>query len=207
MAAILAAGLALRWLRDQVLDTSSETTYDQMTAWAGGVPPGAKGLVFLPYLVGERSPHMDPQARAMFLGLTASHGRGELVRSVLEGVALACYDAYSALAELGARPQRVIMAGGGARSRLWQQIMANVFSLPVQALVVEDQSALGAILLAGTGIGILDLGPTARAWAKYSPSVEPDLKHQALYADLLHLFRSAYRKHREDFRQLGSLAP
>ncbi len=202
MAAILSAGLALRWLRDQVLGLSGDGAYTQMMAWAEKVPPGAKGLLFLPYLVGERTPHMDPQARGLFLGLSASHSRAELVRAVMEGVALAAYDAYRVLAELGAKPERIIMAGGGARSRLWRQIVADVFGLPVQRLEVGEQSALGAVLLAGGGIGCFEPGPTAQTWATYGPPVEPNGQRHAFYQTLLPLFRSAYQKHREDFRQL-----
>jgi xylulokinase len=176
-----------------------------MTAWAEAAVPGAGGLLFLPYLVGERTPYMDPQARGLFLGLTAGHGRAELVRSVMEGVALACYDAYCVLAALGAQPERIAMAGGGARSRLWQQIVADVFGLPVQRLEVGEQAAMGALLLAGAGIGLFDPAPTARAWATYGPPVEPDARRHALYQDLLPLFRGAYQKHREDFARLDGI--
>ena len=202
MAAILSAGMALRWLRDQVFCLSGESAYEQMVAWAERAPVGAGGLLFLPYLVGERTPHMDPHARGLFLGLTADHGRAELVRAVLEGVALACYDAYQVLGELGARPEGIVMAGGGARSPLWRQIVADVFGLPVRRLEVGDQSALGAVLLAGGGVGLFDPGATAQAWATYGPPVEPDGRRHATYQALLVLFRSAYQKHREDFRQL-----
>jgi len=208
MAAILSAGMALRWLRDRVFCMShlaGEVAYAQMTAWAETVEAGADGLLFLPYLMGERTPHMDPQARGLFLGLTASHGRAELVRAVMEGVALACCDAYQVLAELGARPEHIIMAGGGARSQLWQRIVADVFGLPVQQLEVGEQSALGAILLAGGGVGLFDPGSTAQMWAAYGPLVEPDGQRHALYQTLLPLFCSAYQKHREDFRQLRTL--
>jgi len=205
MAAILSAGMALRWLRDQVFCLSGEAAYAQMTAWAETASAGADGLLFLPYLVGERTPHMDPQARGLFLGLTASHGRAELVRAVLEGVALACYDAYQVLAEMGARPERLVMAGGGARSQLWQQIVADVFGLPVRRLRVGEQSALGAVLLAGGGVGLFDPGSTAPTWAAYGPPVEPDGQRHAFYQALLTLFRSAYQKHRQDFCQLRNL--
>jgi xylulokinase len=205
MAAILSAGMALRWLRDQVFSVPGEAAYARMIAWAEAAPAGAGGLLFLPYLAGERTPHMDPQARGLFLGLTAGHGRAELVRAVLEGVALACYDAYLVLAELGARPERIIMAGGGARSQLWRQIVADVFGLPVQQLEVGEQSALGAALLAGGGVGLLDPGSTAPQWAAYGPPVEPDPRCHATYQALLALFRSVYQKHREDFRQLQDL--
>ena len=206
MAAMLAAGLALRWLRDQVLGRPGELAYPEMTAWAANVPAGSNGLLFLPYLLGERTPHMDPRARGLFLGLSANHGRAEFVRSVLEGVALACYDAYQVLAELGARPEGIVMAGGGARSRLWQQIVADMFGLPVRRLDVGDQSALGAALLAGAGVGQLDPVETTQRWARYGPPLEPDQQQQAVYQDMLSLFRDAYQKHRTDFHRLQELA-
>jgi xylulokinase len=205
MAAVLSAGMALRWLRDQVLGLSGAMAYDQMIAWAERVPPGANGLLFLPYLAGERTPHMDPQARGLFLGLTVSHGRAELVRSVLEGVALACYDAFTVLAEVASSPERIVMAGGGARSMLWRQIVADLFGLPAHPLSVDEQSALGACLLAGGGVGLLDPGTAAASWAKHGPPVEPDEQRHALYAALLPLFRSAYQKHCDDFRELRAL--
>jgi len=206
MAATLSAGMAMRWLRDQVFALQSEDAYAHMTAWAETAPPGARGLLFLPYLVGERSPHMDPSARGLFLGLTVDHGRAELVRAVMEGVTLACYDAYQVLAQLGAAPQRLVMAGGGARSRLWQQIVADVFGLPVQRLAVADQSAMGAALLAGAGIGLFDPDPAALGWTAYDPPVEPDDQRHDCYGSMFGLFRSAYDKHREDFRYLQTLA-
>jgi xylulokinase len=143
---------------------------------------------------------MDPQARGLFLGLAASHGRAELVRAVIEGVTLACYNAYQVLVELGAKPERIIMAGGGARSQLWQQIVADVFGLPVQRLEVSEQSALGALLLAGGGVKRFEPGP-----ATYGPLIEPDRQHHVFYQALLPLFRDAYQKYRQDFRQLQNL--
>lgn len=205
MAATLSAGLSLRWLRDRVFCLEDEKAYERMTSWAETVPAGAKGLLFLPYLVGERTPHMDPFARGLFLGLTASHGRGELVRAVMEGVTLACYDAYSVLAELGAQPSRIVMAGGGARSSLWQQMVADIFGLPVQSLKTMEQAAAGAALLAGRGSGLFDLGQRAEQWARYSSPIEANPANQAHYRQLLDLFRAAYTKHRADFKRLNSL--
>jgi xylulokinase len=206
MAATLSAGMSLRWLRDQILDPSGAASYSQMTAWAEATPTGANGLLFLPYLTGERSPHMDPQARGMFLGLTARHGRAELTRAVMEGVSLGCYDAYAVLAEIGAQPERIILAGGGARSRLWQEIIADVFGLTVKRLGVAEQSALGALLLAGAGIGLFDLVPTAQAWASYDPPVEPNSQRHHVYQEqLLPLFRGAYQKYRLEFQKLQEL--
>ena len=206
LAASLSAGMNLRWLRDQVFGVSGEGIYDRMTKWAESVPPGTNGLLFLPYLEGERTPHMDPQARGVFLGLTTSHGQASLVRAVLEGVALAFYDAYQVLTELNANPQRIIMAGGGSRSALWRQIIADVFGLPVQRLETGAQSALGALLLAGAGIDLFEPDVAAQAWATYSDPLEPDHGRYDFYQELLPIFRSIYQKHREDFATLQQLA-
>jgi xylulokinase len=138
----------------------------------------------------------------VFLGLNANHGRAEMVRAVMEGVALSCYDAYHVLAELGADPARVILAGGGARSRLWQRIFADVFNLPLQRLAVTEQSALGAALLAGAGIGLFDPVATAANWATYDPPMEPDHRHHDDYLTLLQIFRTTYVKHLDDFHRL-----
>ncbi|MEM7118715.1 MAG: xylulokinase [Chloroflexota bacterium] len=204
MAAMLSAGLTLRWLRDNLFGMGDDkNAYTKMTDRAAGVPAGANGLLCLPYLVGERTPHMNPEARGLFLGLTASHGRAELVRAVLEGVALACYDAVSVLQTVGAKPEKIVVAGGGSRSEVWCQIIADVFNLPIQQLAVADQSALGAILLAGSGNGRFDLATTAQQWATYQPPIQPNPTNHATYQTLLPIFRAAYDKHKEDFSLLN----
>jgi xylulokinase len=141
----------------------------------------------------------------MFLGLTLQHGQAELVRAVMEGVTLACYDAYRVLAESGSAPRRLILAGGGSRSPLWRQMVADVFGLPVHRLGLTEQSAVGAALLAGAGVGLFEPGAAARAWAHYDPPLEPDLRCHARYQEIFGLFRAAYHKHKEDFRRLGEL--
>jgi xylulokinase len=123
----------------------------------------------------------------------------------MEGVTLACYDAYSVLAELGARPCRIVMAGGGARSSLWRGIVADVFGLPVQSLERTEQGAAGAALIAGCGSGLFDLGERAEQWARYRPPIEANPANQAQYRRLLDLFRAAYSKHQADFKRLNAL--
>lgn len=196
MGATLTAGSALRWLRDNVCGFTGDDAYARMTALAAQVAPGADGLLFLPYLAGERTPHMDPHARGLFLGLTLRHGQAELVRAVMEGVTLACADAFAVLAELGAQPAHVILAGGGARSPLWQQMVADVFGLPVRPLQTADQSAAGAALLAGAAVGLLDTVTAAQAWARYGPAVTPDAQRHSLYQAALARFRLAYAHNR-----------
>ena len=192
MGATLAAGMALRWLRDELLGLSGADAYERMTGWAASSLPGARGVLFLPYLAGERTPHMDARARGVFLGLGAHHDRGDLVRAVLEGTVFACLDAFAALRDNGASPERIVMAGGGARSPLWRQIVADVFGLPVLALATADQAAIGAVILAIAGTTGRDPVETARAWASYGPPLTPNRERHARYAELYAIFREAY---------------
>ena len=203
MGATLVAGLALRWLRDELMQLHGADAYDRMTGWAAAAPLGAGGLLFLPYLAGERTPHMDPRARGAFLGLTARHERGDLVRAAMEGVTLALFDAFAVLVEQGASPDRIVMAGGGARSPFWRQLVADVFGLPVHALATADQSAMGAALLAATGVRDLDPIATARAWSDYASPQSPDARRHARYQELLGLFRDAYGQVIELSHRLG----
>ncbi|MGH2534348.1 MAG: xylulokinase [Thermomicrobiales bacterium] len=205
MGATMVAGLAMRWLRDVVFELPHKSGYEQMTAAASEVPPGASGLVFLPYLTGERTPHMDPNARGVLLGLTASHRRGHLVRAVMEGVAFALLDAFDVVRQFGAMPAQAVLAGGGARSVLWQQIIADLFGLPVVPLESADQSAVGAAMLAATGMEHVELLDVARSWSHYGAPIEPRADVHAHYEQLRPIFRQAYVKHREDFRLLTNM--
>ena len=202
LAATLSAGMALRWLRDSVFALDAPDAYERMLGWAEDVPIGAGGLIFLPYLTGERSPHMDPTARGLFLGLTARHGRPELVRAVLEGVVMACFDASRSLADANALPDRLVLAGGGGRSALWQQIVADVFGRPVRRLKVDELAAMGACILAGATVDLVDPAATSRSWAVLADVVEPDGAHHARYLQLLELFRDAYPDNRAAFASL-----
>jgi xylulokinase len=123
----------------------------------------------------------------------------------MEGVTFSCYEAFCILIEAGAQPRGIVLAGGGARSLLWQQIVADVFTLPVQRLVVSEQSAQGAALLAGAGIGLFDPAAASQEWARYDPPVEPNLEHNSRYQEILEMFRAAYQKHRDDFWKLAAL--
>jgi xylulokinase len=154
------AGLSLRWLRDMM---GGGLTYDQMTAAAAGVAPGCDGARWTPYLMGERTPHLDPTARAALAGLTASHTRGHLVRAVLEGVTFSLQDSFAIFAEMGVPVSGVRLGGGGAKSALWRQIQADVYGHPAEIVEAEEGAAYGAAILAGVG---------SKAW----PSVEAACK-------------------------------
>ena len=199
MGAMLSAGMALRWLREQLYEEPEQIAYDRMMTLAAQQPPGADGLLFLPYLVGERTPYMDPTARSVFFGLTLRHTRGSLIRAVVEGVTLAACNAYHVLRDLGADPQQIVLAGGGARSRFWQQVVADVFGLPLLPLRTVEQSALGACMLAGAAIGVHDPVEAARTWTHYGSPVQPDPTRHTFYQERLVAFQALYQRNAGHF--------
>jgi xylulokinase len=151
-----AAGLSLRWFRDQL---AAGMSYDQLTAEAERIAPGADGVLWAPYLMGERTPHCDPNARGALVGLAASHGRGHIVRAILEGVAFSLRDTLSIFAELQVPVERIRLGGGGSRSAVWRQIQADVYGRPVDT-AADEGAAYGAAILAAVGI---DRWPTVDA--------------------------------------------
>ena len=153
MGVMLSAAGSLRWFRDA---TSPGTPFDALTDAAEAWAPGAEGLLFLPYLAGERTPHADPDARGAFAGLSLRHDRGALTRAVLEGVAYALRDSLELLAALGVRPEVGRVSGGGARSDLWLRIVASVLGIPLERTVVEEGAAYGAALLGGVAAGVFE---------------------------------------------------
>ena len=149
------AGLSLQYFRNTFATTAAgQSSYDELSAEAAVVAPGSDGLLWAPYLFGERTPHLDPEARAAFVGITASHTRGHFVRAVMEGVAYSLKDSMTLLAEMGIEVTEIRLGGGGARGAVWQGIQADVYGLPVQVPVAEEGGAFGAALLAGTGVGV-----------------------------------------------------
>jgi len=147
-----AAGLSLRWLRDQL--GAPDGGYDSMVAEAACVPAGAGGVLWAPYLMGERTPHLDTNARAALVGLAASHHRGHIIRAVLEGVAFSLRETLTIFEELNVPISSIRLGGGGARSALWRQIQADVYGRAVETVLVDEGAAFGAAVLAGIGAGV-----------------------------------------------------
>jgi xylulokinase len=150
-----AAGLSLRWFRDQFGCASSNgrDPYDILADDAAGVPAGSEGAFWVPYLMGERTPHLDPNARAAMVGLTASHTRAHVIRAVMEGVAFSLKDTFTIFDEMKTPVTSIRLGGGGARSPLWRQIQADVYGHEVEIVAAEEGAAYGAAILAGVGAG------------------------------------------------------
>jgi xylulokinase len=188
------AGLSLRYFRDTFAPASS---YEELTALAGEVPAGCDGLMWAPYLFGERTPHLDPEARAAFVGITASHTRGYFIRAILEGVAFSLKDTFTLFHELGVPVNAIRLGGGGARGPLWRQIQADVYGHPVELLEAEEGGAFGAALLAGTGIG---------AWASVEAACAATVRVAATIApEHAAVMDEAYRRYRRIYPALKEI--
>jgi xylulokinase len=149
------AGLSLRWFRDQfgAGKDDGRDPYERLAEEAAKTPPGAEGLLWTPYLMGERTPHLDPNARGALVGITAQHTRAHVIRAILEGVAFSLRDSLTLFQEIGVPIESIRLGGGGARSQLWQHIQADVYGMPVELIEADEGAAYGAGLLAGVGIG------------------------------------------------------
>ncbi|MCB0213300.1 MAG: xylulokinase, partial [Anaerolineae bacterium] len=205
LGAILSAGLSLRWLRDMTGLTSNPQAYAILSAEAETVPPGADGLIFLPYLSGERTPHRDPLARGGFIGLTHFHQRGHLARAVMEGVSMAMRQALELSLSLGGQVDTIIAAGGGAESTGWRQIQADLFGLPLQQSLLTEQAGVGAALLAGVGANVYsDLSEACAQVVRYGPITHPDADRHARYNELYTRFTQFYPRLKNDFHWLAN---
>jgi xylulokinase len=189
MGVTLSAGGALRWWRDLV----SKGDYEELSQIASEAPPGAEGLLFLPYLTGERTPHLDPGARGAFFGLTSRHNLGHLTRAVMEGVAFSLRDSLEIMLALGTNPTQIRATGGGARSPLWRQLLADVFGRPIVRTMAEEGPASGAALLAGVTAGVFENVEEACAGVGLRPDVcEPEAGRARLYNDYYAAYRELY---------------
>ncbi|NMB01284.1 MAG: xylulokinase [Firmicutes bacterium] len=201
MGVTLSAGLSLNWLRKRLgLENKS---YDLMTKDATAVPPGSRGLVFLPYLTGERTPHGDANARGSFVGLSATHDQGELVRAVMEGVAFAFCDSLALLRSAGWDGTAIRALGGGARSPLWKEIIASATGLVLEEINIDEGPALGAAILAGVGTGAYrDAREASDAIIKVERTVEPNSEWSKIYADLYQVYKDLYPALKPSFDRL-----
>jgi len=196
--AILSAGLSLRWFRDNFAQVEKITgslchidPYDLLSKEAELAEPGCDGLIFLPYLLGERSPHMDPYARGGFFGLTFGHRRSHFIRAIMEGVIFALRDSLEVFRDLGVKVEKVIARGGGSRSDLWLQMQADIFNSMVFKAGIEEDAAFGAALLAGVGAGVYkDFKEACEKTVKFTKFKQPDETRAKIYEGI---YRGIYR--------------
>jgi xylulokinase len=203
------AGLSLRWFRDNfgTLAEGSRDPYERLSEEAAAAPPGCDGVLWAPYLMGERTPHLDPQARAALVGLAADHGRSHVIRAILEGVAFSLRDSFSIFAEMKVPVTDIRLGGGGARSPLWCQIQADVYGHAVEVVEAEEGAAYGAALLAGVGAGTWSTVDEACAQTvRVSRQIMPDLSNSGLMDRQYEIYRRIYPALRDIHRNSNSPA-
>jgi xylulokinase len=188
LGATLSAGLSLRWLRDRFRLTSSNP-YAKMGTSASEAPPGSDGLIFIPYLVGERSPIMEPEATGAFVGLTYSHRRAHLTRAVMEGVACSLRATRDAVVAAGGDCERWLATGNGLSSPLWRGILADVFDEPLHFVAAPERGAVGAALIGGIAAGTFaDYVEAADVARPPLHTTDPDPERVRVYAGVYERF-------------------
>jgi len=211
MGVMLSAGGSFRWFRDAFGDTeislskwTGKDPYEFLTLEAGKVARGSEGLIFLPYLTGERTPYPDPLARGVFVGISLRHTKPYFVRSLLEGVSFGLRDSLELIKGLGIEIKEIRASGGGARSPLWRQILADIFGTPIVTINVTEGAAYGAALLAGVGVGIFDSVESAcDTTIKVVTREEPNEKNLKAYEELYGLYKELYPIMKDYFRKLA----
>jgi xylulokinase len=197
-----AAGLSLRWFRDTFATNSSgaRVSYDQLTAEAAKISAGSEGLLWTPYLMGERTPHLDSNARGALVGLTASHTRAHVVRAILEGVAFSLRDTFTLFREMNVPVTSIRLGGGGARSPLWRQIQADVYGHAVEIVEAEEGAAYGAAILAGVGAGVWpSVDAACHAAVRVASRVTPQPAAVATFNASYSAYRHVYPATKEIF--------
>ena len=214
MSCTLAAGLSMRWMRDELfanekkeLKKKHQDVYDLMTRQAARIPSGSDGLVYLPYLMGERSPILDPESRGVFFGLNARHTRAHLTRAVLEGVTFSERHNLHVLNEMGIRPDTLMACGGGASSKVWRQMLADILKCKVQTTLSKEGPALGAAILAGVASGLFKsvADGCRKCVRKGTAHSIPNADESVRYDEVYGLYTFLYPQLRPAFHKLASV--
>lgn len=207
------AGLSLKWFRDQFCGDYMERAKEQgvdpyylMDQDAAAVPAGSRRLLYLPYLMGERSPHLDPDCRGVFFGLSAIHTKADCIRAVMEGVAFSLADCNDILTGMGVHPERMMACGGGGTSSLWRQMLADAYHCPVSTITSKEGPALGVAILAGVGTGVFaSVESACEQWIQTDQTCRPIEENAAVYREYHALYQKLYQDMKADYQILASL--
>ncbi|HBG64960.1 MAG TPA: xylulokinase [Treponema sp.] len=208
-----AAGLSLKWFRDNFCSPEMVTAagmgkdpYYLMDKQAERIPIGADRLLYLPYLMGERTPHLDPDCRGAFFGLSAMHTRQHMLRAVMEGVVYSQRDSVEVLRGMGVKINDMLACGGGGSSPLWRQMLADVYNCPVKTVASKEGPALGVAILAGVGTGIYkSVEEGCKAVIRTNPSQNPVAEDSAQYEKYYRMYTQLYPALKESYKQLASI--
>lgn len=208
------AGFSLQWLRNEfgqmemaIADKMGIDPYELMNAQAAQAKPGSDGLIFLPYMMGERAPHLDPDARGVFFGITNHHRRQEMIRSVMEGVSYSLLDCLNIMRDMGVNPSQVRASGGGGKSPLWRQMQADMFGTEIVTINSSEGPALGAALLAGVGAGVYKSVPEACDTAiQITGSQKPQDEAAQIYRRYYPIYQNLYGALKDQYKAIAQLS-
>jgi xylulokinase len=211
MGVVLSAGGSLQWFQDAFYSNVTKNgarkatvAFDTLAEEAAATPTGAEGLYFLPYLAGERTPHLDPQARGALIGLTLAHARGHVVRAIMEGVTFALRDSLALIEGLGVPVKQIRTSGGGSKNPFWRQMQADVFGKQVAAMAADEGAAYGVALLATVGAGhYKNISEACAATVRTGDGVKPVAKRQKEYDRRFPIFQELYAALRDEFPRLA----
>ncbi len=213
MGVMLSAGISYRWFRDTFGEVEKEIekkkgidAYISLNKLAEKVPVGSEGLIFLPYLNGERTPHQDGYAKGVFFGITPRHTKGHFVRAILEGVCYGLRDSLEIIKEMKVPIKQIRLTGGGAKSPLWRQIQADIFNHSVVTINVDEGPAFGAAIIAGVGVGVYkSFSEATENIIKIKTQIDPIKKNAKRYNEFYQIFKSLYPKLKLSFSEVSKL--
>ena len=199
------AGLSLQWFKRELCEEGAN--YDIMTAQADKIPVGCDRLVYLPYLMGERTPHLDPDCRGVFFGISAMHTRAHFIRAVLEGVSYSLYDCICVLKGMNISPDQMLVCGGGGKSAFWRQMLCDIFAVPVRTAKSSEGPALGVAVLAAVGAGIYpSVEEACKVMVSYNDSVSsPDGEKTEQYMKYHQIYKKLYSDLKDTYKDLAEI--
>lgn len=202
-----AAGLSLKWFRDNIYDGKGEkSSYDEINEEIEKIEIGSEKIIYLPYLMGERTPHLDPDARGVFFGLSAKHGKSEMARAVMEGIAFSLKDSYDIVNNMGIDIDEMMITGGGSKSQVLKKILADLYDCDINTIESKEGASLGAAILAGVGAGIFpSVEEACEKNIKIEEKINPDKDNHREYLKYYQIYKELYMNLKDTFEKLSNL--